>query len=175
MKIAISLLILCAAVIAVAEIPRRGQSQPPSAESSMAASSTASGKKTTPSVLPVAPTTSIPPATNPAIDVTIPKVNQLVHFPLKIEGLITGRAWGVNEGEAGNVIVLDANGKAVSAPAVLMTTTDWLVLPTSFEATVGDQETTRHIQTATGFVRLNSRGDKDTDYIKAISIPVRFR
>jgi hypothetical protein len=117
-------------------------------------------------------TTSI---NDPGIVVTSPKANALVQFPLRVEGYITEQGWGVNEGEAGNAIVLDAMGKVISTPAVLMTTTDWLVLPTSFEATVGDRETMVHIQTATGFVRLNSRGDKDTDYIKAISIPVRFR
>jgi hypothetical protein len=125
-------------------------------------------------VSPVLPIDSVLPSTNPAIDVTVPKPNTLVTFPLTIEGSITGAGWGVNEGEAGNAVVLDSAGNIISAPAIIMTTSDWLILPTRFKVTVGDEHTTSNIREANGFIRLNSRGEKDTDQVSAIAIPVRF-
>ncbi len=112
---------------------------------------------------------------NNGIIVTSPKANELVQLPLTVQGYINGNGWFANEGEAGSVQVLDANGKAVSNVAVLMTTTDWLKLPTRFEAIVGDREMTSSIQTATGFISISSEGEKDGDQLSSIAIPIRFR
>lgn len=109
------------------------------------------------------------------ITVTSPQPNEIVKLPITVRGSINGKGWFANEGEVGTAQVFDANGKSVSNVEILAATTDWLKLPTSFQAVVGDREMMAYLKTDTGVVRITSTGAKDGDTTSVIEIPVRFK
>src|SRR5882724_850177 len=107
-------------------------------------------------------TAGIPaPSSTVGIVITSPAPNSLITLPVAVKGWIDGNGWTANEGEAGNVELLDANGKPVSDDEILKTTTDWLKLPTSFWVSVGDQKMMSHITTNTGYLEFISEVEKD--------------
>jgi len=114
------------------------------------------------------------PTSDAGIIVTSIKSDDLVKFPISIEGYLDGQGWTANEGEIGTVEIFDANGKSVSNREVIQTTTDWLKFPTYFKVTVGDRQMMSYIKTDTGFVKIIGSGAKDGEQIKSVSIPVRF-
>ena len=67
------------------------------------------------------------------IEIILPKANEEVSSPIKITGVVNGNGWAGFEGQVGTVEIKDLKGMS---GAVLRATTDWTVLPTSFEATV---------------------------------------
>jgi len=119
-------------------------------------------------------TTDIP-TSNKGIVVTSIKPNDLVKFPISIEGYLDGKGWSANEGEIGVVEVFDENGKSISNQEVIKTTTDWLKFPTYFKSTVGDRQMMSYIKASTGFVKITSNGAKNNEQMKSVSIPVRFK
>jgi hypothetical protein len=124
------------------------------------------------------PTTRVPDNstdTNENITVLNPKPNTLVTLPIAVSGYIRGNGWSANEGEAGTVQLFDANNTPVSTIAILTTTSDWLKLPTDFEATVGDREMVSHLETDTGYLLFKSTGAKDGDVVLTYRVPVTFR
>lgn len=128
-----------------------------------------------PSTVSTSPAVVIPPSNSSVgIVVTSPQPNELVKLPITVTGYIIGNGWTANEGEVGNVEVFDANGKSISNKEVLKATTDWLKLPTSFQATVGDREMMAYLQTTTGVVKITSNGAKNGETSLTFSLPVRF-
>jgi len=113
--------------------------------------------------------------TNVGIVVSSPKPNEIVKLPITVRGTINGNGWGANEGEVGWVEVFDANGKSISNTEILMATTDWLKLPTSFEAIVGDRQMMSYITTDTGYLKLTSKTEKDNEVSKTFTVPIRFK
>lgn len=109
------------------------------------------------------------------IAVSSPKANELVKLPITVQGMINGRGWSANEGEAGSVEVFDSEGRAISSRAVLKTTTDWRNLPTSFEAMVGDRQMMSNIMTDAGYLKFTSSAEKDGQIPQTLIVPVRFK
>jgi hypothetical protein len=103
------------------------------------------------------------------------KPNDLVKMPIAIEGYLDGKGWTANEGEIGLVEIFDANGKSVSNKEIIRTTTDWLIFPTYFKATVGDREMMGYVKTDTGTIKITNNSPMDGEPIKTILIPVRFK
>ncbi len=111
----------------------------------------------------------------PGIVISSPKPGSQIILPVTVSGYITGeKGWTSNEGEAGSVVLLDEKEKTVSDIAILKTTTDWLKLPTYFEATVGDREMMSHLGTKTGKLVFKSSAVADGDIQRVYQSPVKF-
>ncbi|HQK63811.1 MAG TPA: Gmad2 immunoglobulin-like domain-containing protein, partial [Candidatus Staskawiczbacteria bacterium] len=67
------------------------------------------------------------------IVINSPLPNQEVSSPLKITGYVNGQGWSGFEGQVGTVAILDYKGNEIGT-AVLKATTEWIELPTQFEA-----------------------------------------
>ncbi len=104
-----------------------------------------------------------------------PAPNDLVKLPITVTGSIFGNGWLGNEGEVGNAEVFDANDKSISSSAILTATSNWLVLPTEFEAVVGDRQMMSYIETNTGYIKLTNKRVKEDDLVQELIIPVRFK
>ncbi|MEK7631013.1 MAG: hypothetical protein AAB417_03240 [Patescibacteria group bacterium] len=109
------------------------------------------------------------------IIINVPQPNDSVALPVSVKGSINGNGWFGNEGEVGTVRVYDANNKPISNTEILVATSDWLKLPTSFEAMVGDRETMSYLETPTGYLKFSSEGEKDDDVGKKFIVPIRFK
>lgn len=119
--------------------------------------------------------TNTPEVTDVGITVTSPQSNDLVTLPITVSGSISGNGWFANEGEVGLVEVFDANDKSISNVGILKATSNWLELPTSFEATVGDREMMSYLETDAGYIKLTNKRDREGDPAKELIVPVRFK
>ncbi|MFC1595206.1 hypothetical protein ACFL3E_02140 [Patescibacteria group bacterium] len=108
------------------------------------------------------------------ISVDMPQQDSLVKLPIIVKGTINGNGWFANEGETGFVQVYDANNKSISNSEILKATTDWLQLPTSFEAMVGDREMMSYIETDTGYLKFTNKRERDSDVVKEFIVSVKF-
>ncbi|MFZ2167291.1 MAG: Ser-Thr-rich GPI-anchored membrane family protein [Minisyncoccia bacterium] len=115
------------------------------------------------------------PTLETGIIVNSPKPNDLVTLPITVQGQINGNGWAANEGETGLVQVFDANGKAISSVAILTATTDWLTLPTPFQATVGDRQVMSSITTNTGYLKFTSKAEKNGQIPLTFIVPIKFK
>lgn len=112
-----------------------------------------------------------PPVVNGDIEVFSPKPNDAISSPLKITGIVRGNGWSGFEGQVGEVILLDGNGKELTT-GVLKTTTDWGYLPTNFEATL-DFAPPAGGAGQLVFHNENPSGDPVRD--KTFVVPIKFR
>ena len=78
-----------------------------------------------------------PVVVQPPADIEIlnVKAGDVIKSPLKITGVVRGNGWAGFEGQVGTVHVMDANNNEL-AVGILTATTDWMALPTSFEANI---------------------------------------
>jgi hypothetical protein len=105
------------------------------------------------------------------IHVDSPKPQEGITSPLKISGSINGAGWSGFEGQVGTVTLVDSNNKTL-AQTFLPATTDWMKLPTSFEATLN------FVAPKSGsgmliFKNENASGDPVRD--KTFKLPVNFK
>jgi hypothetical protein len=105
------------------------------------------------------------------ITVVFPKANDVVTSPLQITGEVTGNGWSGFEGQVGQVILLDNNGKILGR-GDLAATTDWTILPTQFKTAIEFNVP----DTVTGslvFHNENASGDPTRD--KTFTLSVKFK
>ena len=105
------------------------------------------------------------------IEILNVKSGHTVSSPLKITGIVRVNGWNGFEGQVGTVHVMDASNNEL-AVGVLKATTDWMALPTSFEANV----TFAGISGQAGslvFKNENASGDPVRD--KTFILPIIFQ
>ncbi len=60
---------------------------------------------------------------------------QVINSPLNITGYVNGKEWAAYEGQAGNIELMDSQGKII-ATGILIAKTEWTKFPVYFEAEI---------------------------------------
>jgi hypothetical protein len=116
------------------------------------------------------PTNNNPQPVTSGIQIILPKANEEISSPLKITGLVNGNGWAGFEGQVGTVKLLDNTGKELSL-GILTATTEWTVLPTSFETILNFQSDKAQTGTLV-FKNENASGLPEKD--KTFVLPVKI-
>ena len=123
--------------------------------------------------MPKPPIKFIPinPVNNSGIEVSLPKSGAVITSPLKVIGSINGAGWSGFEGQVGTVTLVDEKNN-VLVQTFLPATTDWMQLPTNFEATLN------FVAPKSGsgmliFKNENASGEPARD--KTFKLPVNFK
>lgn len=108
---------------------------------------------------------------NQGIEVFLPKENEVISSPLKITGVVSGNGWTGFEGQVGVVKLLDSKRNEL-ATSILTATTEWTILPTSFETTL-DFTSPLEESGEILFKNENASGEKDRD--KTFTMHIKFK
>lgn len=100
--------------------------------------------------------------------------NEKITLPIQVVGFVNGNGWYGNEGEVGTVQIFDAEDSPVSNVTILRATTNWLELPTNFEALVGDREMMNHVKTDTGYLLFISNSTQGGETSMKHILPIVF-
>jgi len=120
-------------------------------------------------LVPASPRQS--PTGEGGLRITSLKQNQEISSPLKITGYVTGDGWTGFEGQVGTVSLLDYKGN-ILAQTYLAATTDWMQLPTNFEANLSFTASNPGPGTLV-FKNENASGDPIRD--KTFILPVNVK
>jgi len=114
------------------------------------------------------------PVVQEGIQITSPKANEEVSFPVEITGYIDGKNnWTGFEGQVGVVKLISKEGVEV-AGAPLPATTDWMKFPTYFSHILDFSENIGYIPEGTlVFYNENPSGDPARD--RTFSLPIKIK
>ena len=110
------------------------------------------------------------PEDKTGLQIISPKSGETISSPLRITGVINGNGWTGFEGQVGTVRLFNLNGQEL-ASGYLPATTDWMALPTSFEAVLNFQSDAEQPGTLV-FHNENASGlpEKNREFVLPVKI-----
>ncbi|MEK7124619.1 MAG: Gmad2 immunoglobulin-like domain-containing protein, partial [Patescibacteria group bacterium] len=102
----------------------------------------------------------------------LPKPNDLISSPLKIEGYVNGDGWIGFEAQVGIVKLFDANGKELALGLLTAKDQDWMKVKIDFHSQLNFQkpESTNGL-----LVFYNENPSGEPERSKTFTLPVKFK